>query len=50
MDNLWGDPTKAKTKLGWNPQKTGYAQLVEIMAKHDRALAKREKAMRAVQE
>ena len=46
VDNLWGDPTKAKTVLGWNPQKTTYEQLVEIMAKHDRALAKREKAMK----
>ena len=48
VDNLWGDPTKAKTVLGWNPQKTSYEQLVDIMAKHDRALAKREKAMRSV--
>ena len=46
VDNLWGDPTKAKTVLGWNPQKTSYEQLVEIMAKHDRKLAKCEKAMR----
>lgn len=46
VDNLWGDPTKAKTVLGWNPQKTSYEQLVEIMAKHDRKLAKREKAMK----
>ena len=46
VDNLWGDPTKAKTVLGWNPQKTSYAQLVEIMAKHDRALAKQEKAIK----
>lgn len=45
VDNLWGDPTKAKTVLGWNPQKTSYERLVEIMAKHDRALAKREKLM-----
>ena len=45
VDNLWGDPTKAKTVLGWNPQTTSYEQLVEIMAKHDRALAKREAAM-----
>ena len=48
VDNLWGDPTKAKTVLGWNPQKTSYEQLVDIMAKHDRALAKREKAVRSV--
>lgn len=46
VDNLWGDPTKAKTVLGWNPQKTSYEQLVEIMAKHDRELAKREAAVK----
>ena len=44
VDNLWGDPTKAKTVLGWNPQKTSYEELVRIMAEHDRALAKKEKA------
>lgn len=46
VDNLWGDPTKAKTVLGWNPQKTTYEELVSIMAKHDRMLAKREKALK----
>ena len=46
VDNLWGDPTKAKTVLGWNPQKTSYPELVRIMAEHDRELAKREKALR----
>ena len=46
VDNLWGDPTKAKTVLGWNPQKTSYEELVRIMAEHDRALAKREKLLR----
>ena len=46
VNNLWGDPTKAKTVLGWNPQKTSYEQLVQIMANHDRALAKREKALK----
>ena len=46
VDNLWGDPTKAKTVLGWNPQKTSHEELVEIMAKHDRALAKKEAAMK----
>ncbi len=45
VDNLWGDPTKAKTVLGWNPQKTSYEKLVKIMAEHDRKLAKREKAI-----
>lgn len=47
VDNLWGDPTKAKTVLGWNPQKTSYEDLIRIMAEHDRMLAKREKAMLA---
>ena len=46
VDNLCGYPTKAKTVLGWNPQKTSYEELVEIMAKHDRALAKKEAAMK----
>lgn len=44
--NLWGNPTKAKTKLGWNPQRTSYEKLVEIMAKHDRKRAEQEKAMK----
>lgn len=46
VDNLWGDPTKAKTVLGWNPQKTSYEELICIMAKHDRQLAKKEAAMK----
>lgn len=33
--NLWGDPTKAKTELGWNPMKTSFEELVKIMVKHD---------------
>ena len=35
--NLWGDPTKAKSKLGWNPQTTSFEKLVEIMVDHDMA-------------
>ena len=46
VDNLWGDPTKAKTVLGWNPQKTSYEELVRIMAEHDHKLAKRERAIK----
>ncbi len=46
VDNLWGDPTKAKTILGWNPQKTSYEELIRIMAKHDRQLAKKEAAVK----
>ena len=41
--NLLGDPTKAKTQLGWDPQKTSYKELCELMAEHDWQLAKREK-------
>lgn len=33
--NLWGDPSKAKEKLGWNPQKTSFEDLVALMVKHD---------------
>lgn len=46
VDNLWGDPTKARTVLGWNPQKTSYEELIRIMAEHDRKLAKRERAIK----
>lgn len=35
--NLWGDPTKAKTQLGWNPSKTSFEQLVKLMVDHDMA-------------
>ncbi len=45
VDNLLGDPTKARTVLGWNPQATSYERLIEIMAEHDRALARRERAV-----
>ena len=47
VDNLWGDPTKAKTVLGWNPQKTSYAELCSIMAEHDLQKAKKEVEMKA---
>ena len=35
--NLWGDPTKAKAKLGWNPSKTSFEQLVQLMVEADMA-------------
>ena len=43
VDNLLGDPTKAKTILGWNPQKTSYEELIKLMSEHDRKLAKGER-------
>ena len=33
--NLWGDPSKARRELGWNPTKTSFEQLVEIMVDLD---------------
>ncbi len=33
--NLWGDPSKAKKELGWNPTKTSFEDLVRIMVEHD---------------
>lgn len=41
--NLWGDPAKAKTELGWNPTKTTFEELVKIMVAHDMELVKNEK-------
>lgn len=35
VDQLLGDPTKAKTLLGWNPCKTSFDSLVRIMVEHD---------------
>lgn len=40
--NLWGDPTKARTVLGWNPLQTSYEELCGIMAEYDLNLAKNE--------
>ena len=33
--NLWGDPSKAKRELGWNPQKTSFEELVNLMVDSD---------------
>ena len=33
--NLWGDPTKARAELGWNPSKTTFEQLVHLMVQSD---------------
>ena len=41
--NLWGDPTKAKTVLGWNPAKTTLEELVKIMVNNDYAYWKKVK-------
>ncbi len=46
--NLWGNPAKAKTKLGWNPLKTSYEELCRIMTETDLKLAKAEKKAKEV--
>jgi GDPmannose 4,6-dehydratase len=46
--NLWGDPTKAKEKLGWNPSKTTFEQLVQIMVDSDMAKVAAEGAAQKV--
>ena len=46
--NLWGDPTKAKAKLGWNPAKTSFEQLVKLMVEHDVAKVAAEGAAQKV--
>ena len=35
VEQLLGDPTKAKEKLGWNPRKTTFDELVRLMVEHD---------------
>ena len=42
--NLWGDPTKAKQQLGWNPAKTSFEELVRIMVETDMAKVAVERA------
>ena len=46
--NLWGDPTKAKNELGWNPSKTSFEELVKIMVDSDMAKVAVERASEKV--
>jgi len=41
VDQLLGNPAKAKAKLGWNPQKTSFPELVKIMVEHDMRFVKK---------
>ena len=41
VEQLLGDPTKAKTVLGWNPRKTSFPGLVKIMVRHDMKFVKK---------
>lgn len=42
VETLLGDPTKAKTLLGWDPRQTSFEELVQIMMVHDLKLAEKE--------
>jgi GDP-mannose 4,6-dehydratase len=44
VEQLLGDPTKAKTLLGWNPRKTSFEDLVRLMVKHDMKFVRKLKA------
>ncbi len=41
VEQLLGDPTKARTLLGWNPTKTSFEELVRIMVEHDMRFVKK---------
>ena len=47
--NLWGDPTKAKEQLHWNPQTTSFEDLVKIMVEHDMKKVATERANERVE-
>ena len=44
VEQLLGDPTKARTKLGWNPRKTSFDELVRIMVRHDMEYVRQSRA------
>ena len=46
--NLWGNPTKAKNELGWNPSKTSFEALVKLMVDSDMAKVAVERASEKV--
>ena len=41
VEQLLGDPSKARTLLGWNPTKTSFPELVKIMVSHDMKFVKK---------
>jgi len=49
VEQLLGDPTKARTLLGWNPTNTSFKELISIMMKHDMQHVKRICAERSPQ-
>ncbi|MEG2256490.1 MAG: GDP-mannose 4,6-dehydratase, partial [Cetobacterium sp.] len=48
VETLLGDPTKARTVLGWNPRKTSFEDLVRGMVKHDLEFVEKEHNARMI--
>jgi len=46
VDQLLGDPSKAKRVLGWSPTKTSFTDLIRIMVQHDLRVVAREDRIR----
>lgn len=44
VEQLLGNPTKAKTLLGWNPTSTSFDDLIKIMVKHDMEYVRKHRA------
>ena len=49
VEQLLGDPTKARTLLGWNPRKTSFEELVRLMVRHDMKFVKKLKVREAIE-
>ncbi len=41
VEQLMGDPSKARNLLGWNPTQTSFEDLVSLMVKHDMRFVKK---------
>jgi GDPmannose 4,6-dehydratase len=48
VEQLLGDPTKAREVLGWNPRSTSFEELVRLMVRSDMLYIKQQKAKEAV--
>lgn len=48
VEQLLGDPTKARELLGWNPRSTSFEELVRLMVRHDMLYVKQQKAKESV--
>ncbi len=49
VEQLMGDPTKARELLGWNPRATSFEDLVRLMVRHDLKYVKQQKAKEAIE-